>query len=205
MQMSGGQTGAAWMGAWIVMMVAMMTPALVPGLVRYRRCVPARGVAGRGGLTALVGAGYFFVWTLVGGAAYLLGVAIAGAELVWPALTRFVPLLSGVALLLAGCVQLTAWKRRHLARCRACAPPPAADAWNASRHGLRLGVNCALCCAGFMTVLLVTGMMNLVTIVVVAAAITVERLAPAPARTARAFGAAILVVGAVATIRGLGP
>ena len=198
MPMSGGQTAAAYMGVWVVMMVAMMSPALVPVLNRYRRSVPGPGVA-------LVGTGYFFVWTLVGGAAYLSERAIAGAELAWPGLSRFVPVLAGVTLLLAGCVQLTAWKRRHLARCRACEPPPAADAWSAGRHGLRLGVNCALCCAGFMTVLLVTGMMNLVSIVLVAVAITVERLAPAPSRTARALGTAMLVLGAVAVVRSLRP
>jgi len=197
MPMPGGQTAAAWMGVWVVMMVAMMSPALAPALSRYRRSVPGPGVV-------LVGVAYFVVWTLVGGAAYLIGLAVAGAEQRWPGLGRFVPVAAGAALLLAGCVQLTAWKRRHLARCRDCEPPPDSDAWTAARHGVGLGVDCALCCAGFMTVLLVTGMMNLVTIVLVAAAITVERLAPAPARIARALGAVILVVGAVALVRGLG-
>jgi predicted metal-binding membrane protein len=198
MPMSGGQTAAAWMGVWVVMMVAMMTPALVLVLTRYRRSVPGPGVA-------LVGTGYYVVWSLVGGAVYLIGLAVAGAEQRWPELVRFVPVAAGTTLLLAGCVQLTGWKRRQLARCRDCAPPSAADAWNAAGHGLRLGVNCALCCTGFMTVLLVTGMMRLVTIVLVAAAITAERLAPAPARTARALGAAILVVGTVAVVRSLRP
>jgi predicted metal-binding membrane protein len=198
MPMSGGQTAAAWMGMWVVMMVAMMTPALVPVLTRYRRSIPGPGVA-------LVGTGYSVVWSLVGGAVYLIGLAVAGAEQRWPGLVRFVPVAAGATVLLAGCVQLTAWKRRQLARCRDCAPPPAADAWSVARHGVRLGVNCALCCTGFMTVLLVTGMMNLVTIALVAAPITVERLAPAPARTARGLGAAILVVGAVAVGRSLRP
>jgi predicted metal-binding membrane protein len=204
MPMPGGQTAAAYMGVWVVMMVAMMSPSLVPALTRYRRSVPAPGVARPSGLTALVVAGYFFVWTLVGGAAYLMGVAVTDVEQQWPGLERFVPVAAGAVLLLAGCVQLTAWKRRHLARCRDCEPPPASDAWSAARHGVRLGINCALCCAGFMTVLLVTGMMNLVTIFLVAAAITVERLAPAPARTSRALGAAILAVAAVAIVRGAG-
>lgn len=204
MPMAGGRTAAAWMGVWVVMMVAMMTPALVPALVRYRRSVPAPETARRDGLTALVGTGYYFVWTLVGGAVYLIGLVVADAEQRWPGLGRFVPVAAGAALLLAGGVQLTAWKRRHLARCRDCEPPPASDAWSAARHGVGLGVDCALCCAGFMTVLLVTGMMNLLTIVLIAAAITVERLAPAPARIARAFGVVILVAGAVALARGLG-
>jgi predicted metal-binding membrane protein len=55
-----------------------------------------------------------------------------------------------------------------------------------------------------MTLLLVTGMMNLGAIVLVAAAITVERLAPRPERVTRALGAVISVLGAFLIVRGLG-
>src|SRR5947209_18470516 len=57
-----GQTWPAaavqFLGMWIVMMVAMMLPSLAPMLRHYRH---ASGASGR--LTALVGVGYFFVWT----------------------------------------------------------------------------------------------------------------------------------------------
>ncbi|MGZ5662044.1 MAG: copper chaperone, partial [Usitatibacter sp.] len=63
-----GQTwpGAAamFLGMWIVMMVAMMLPSLVPMLRRYREAVVQHGEAHLDGLTALVGSGYFFVWTV---------------------------------------------------------------------------------------------------------------------------------------------
>ena len=62
-----GQTwaGAAgsFLGMWIAMMVAMMLPSLAVMLWRYRKAV------GRSWLTALVGGGYFSVWTLFGMAA----------------------------------------------------------------------------------------------------------------------------------------
>ena len=75
-----GQTwlgaAASFLGMWIVMMVAMMLPSLTPVLWRYRRAA-RRTTEGRLSLlTALVGVGYFFVWTLIGLAAFPLGAAI---------------------------------------------------------------------------------------------------------------------------------
>src|SRR5262249_10087409 len=86
-----GQTwpgpAASFIAMWIAMTVAMMLPSLVPMLRRYRRAVavtvgrdrapaiaalpPSTAVGHEtrlGALTALVGAGYFCVWTSVGAA-----------------------------------------------------------------------------------------------------------------------------------------
>src|SRR2546425_12297758 len=108
-----GQTwpgaAASFLGMWVVMMMAMMLPSLVPMLRRYRRAVGRPGEARLGTLTALVGAGYFFVWTVFGIAAFPLGVALAAIEM---------PIAIGVVVLIAGSLQLTAWKARHLAYCR---------------------------------------------------------------------------------------
>src|SRR5262249_43973241 len=75
-----GQTwpgaAASFLGMWIVMMVAMMLPSLVPMLWRYRQAVGRPGAPRLGRLTALVGVGYFFVWTLFGLAAFPLGGAL---------------------------------------------------------------------------------------------------------------------------------
>jgi predicted metal-binding membrane protein len=125
---------AAFLAMWLVMMIAMMVPSLAPLLASRSD----RGLAVR------AGAGYFAVWTLFGAAVYVLGVALAAAELRWPAVARSAPLAAGVALLGAGCVQLTAWKANRLARCRACAAPASPDAAGAVRQGVRFGVQCAL-------------------------------------------------------------
>src|ERR1700726_2077688 len=75
-----GQTwpraAASFLGMWIVMMVAMMLPSLVPMLWRYRQAVGRPGETRLGPLTALVGVGYFFVWTVVGMAAFTMGIAL---------------------------------------------------------------------------------------------------------------------------------
>ncbi|PYP41531.1 MAG: hypothetical protein DMD43_06300 [Gemmatimonadetes bacterium] len=197
-----GQTwpgaAAAFLGMWVVMMVAMMLPSLVPMLWRYRLAVGRTGEARIGRLTALVGVGYFVVWTGFGMAAFPLGVALAAIEMQLPALARAVPIGVGVVVLMAGSLQLTAWKARHLAWCRAAPgrgrtlPADAGAAW---RHGLGLGFHCTHCCVGLMAILLVIGVMDLRAMAVVAAAITVERLAPAAERAARATGAVVIGAG----------
>jgi predicted metal-binding membrane protein len=103
---------------WAVMMVAMMLPSLVPMLGRYRRAVGRTGETRLGRLTALVGVGYFLVWTVCGIATFPLGVALAAVEMEEPALARAVPIAVGIVALIAGSLQFTAWKARHLACCR---------------------------------------------------------------------------------------
>lgn len=197
-----GQTwagaAASFVGMWVVMMVAMMLPSLVPMLWRYRQAVGTAGETRLGRLTALVGAGYFCVWTGFGMAAFPLGVGLAALEMQQPALARAVPIAAGVVVVIAGLLQFTAWKARHLACCRVASGPCAAlpaDASTAWRQGVQLGLHCARCCAGLIAILLVIGVMDLRAMAVVAAAITVERLAPAGERVAQAIGAIVVAAG----------
>jgi predicted metal-binding membrane protein len=187
---------AAFLGMWVVMMLAMMLPSLVPMLSRYREAVPESGAARLGPLTVLVGAAYFFVWALFGLAAFALGAALA----------RAAPIAAGLVVLIAGGFQVTSWKARRLAWCRE-APGRGrmlpADAGTALRHGLRLGLHCSLCCAGLMAILLVIGVMDLRAMALVAAAITVERLAPGGERFARAIGLAAIGTGLFLIARAL--
>ncbi len=195
-----GQTwagaAASFLGMWVAMMVAMMLPSLVPMLRRYRQAVGGAGETRLGRLTALVGVAYFVVWTGLGMVAFALGVTLAAAEMQQPVVARAVPIAVGVVVLIAGSLQFTAWKTHHLACCREAPgrgrrlPPDAGTAW---RHGLRLGLHCSYCCGGLTAILLVAGVMDLRAMAVVTAAITVERLAPAGERIARAIG--VVVVG----------
>src|ERR1051325_4925475 len=174
-----GQTwpgaAASFLGVWVVMMVAMMLPSLVPTLWRYRQVVGTRAGTRPGALTALAGAGDFFVWTGFGMTAFPLGAGLAAVEMRQPALARAAPIAIGVVVLIAGALQLTAWKARRLACFReepgrgSMLPADAPSAW---RHGLRLGLLCAKCNAGLMTILLVIGVMDFRAMAVVAAAIT---------------------------------
>jgi predicted metal-binding membrane protein len=225
MPMPGGWTmsmawmripGQTWAGAaasfvamWAVMMVAMMSPSLAPMLWRYRGAVAGAGEghgaeARLGALTALVGMAYFAVWTALGVAIYPAGAALAELEMRVPAVARIVPLAVGAVIALAGALQLTPWKARHLACCRE-APGPGrtlpADARTAWRHGLRLGLDCCACCAGPVAVLLAVGVMDLRAMAIVGAVILAERVAPGGGRVAKAVGIAAIAAGFVVSAR----
>jgi len=152
---------ATFLGMWVAMMVPMMLPSLLPVLWR------------RSHRTTFALA-YFSVWTLCGVIAYAIG--RAG----W--------LAAPILIVIAGLVQLTPWKRRHLECCRSCTD----DGW---RGGLRYGVHCVLCCATLIVTLLVIGMMNLAAMAIITIAITVERLLPRPALVARVIGVVLIVIG----------
>jgi predicted metal-binding membrane protein len=171
---SGSGSALSFLGMWIAMMAAMMLPSLLPVLLRYRRATGYRR-------TALVGAGYFLVWSAVGGCVFALDGALRSV------------LPAGLVVLAAGLVQFTPWKARRLACCRnAGVHDGTLPAW---RHGLRLGLDCVACCANLTAVLLVVGVMDVAAMALVTAAINLERLAPAGEKAARAVGALIVAVG----------
>jgi predicted metal-binding membrane protein len=202
-----GQTRAAaaasFMGMWAVMMLAMMLPSLMPMLLRYRRAIRGQAGGHLGTATTIAAAGYFGAWIVLGAVVYPVGVSLTAVTMQWPVLMRLVPVATGIVLLLAGMVQLTSWKARQLRLCRdasGCGSRSAAGVtvW---QHGLRLGVDCVLCCAAFMSVLLVTDVMSLTNMAVITVAITLERVARNPEVIARVFGVAIMGFGLLTIVR----
>jgi predicted metal-binding membrane protein len=163
-----GQTwlgaSASFLGMWVVMMVAMMMPCVIPTLWSYRQVLGGKGETHPGWLTALVGVGYFFVWTVFGIIIFPVGFGLAELDMQLPVFSRAVPLAVAVVVLIAGAFQFTSWKARYLACCREApsrgsrSQTDAATAW---RLGLQLGLHCCYCCAGLMTVLVVLGVMDL--------------------------------------------
>jgi len=189
---------ASFLAMWIVMMVAMMLPSLVPVLSRYRLAFREIEKTRLALLTAVVGVGYFFVWTVFGMIAFPLGVALAALAMDLPALARAVPIAVGVVVLMAGAFQFSTYKARHLACCRNLSgrghmlPADASSAWG---RGVRFGLHCSACCLGPMLILLVTGVMQLPPRALVTAAITFERLAPGGERIARGIGVVFVLAG----------
>jgi predicted metal-binding membrane protein len=176
-------------------------------LWRYRRAVMRTGQRRLWRLTILVGLGYFFVWALCGMAVFPLGVALVEVEMQQATLASAVPVAAGVAVAIAGAIQFTAWKAHHLSLCR---EEPgrnvslAADSGFAWRQGVRFGLHCANSCANLTALLVVVGVMDLRAMVVVTAAITLERLAPAGERVARAIGVVIVGAGMILIARAIG-
>ncbi|WP_258167660.1 DUF2182 domain-containing protein [Paraburkholderia sp. BL21I4N1] len=222
----------SFIGMWTVMTMAMMLPSLVPMLWHYRRSLtnaPARsrGVSTtrRDGLTALAGVAYFVVWIALGGVVFVAGAVLTALEVRFAAFSRGVPFAAGMVVLAAGAWQFSRWKTRRLAGCRrasACATlapvsstpstPSApwiasllsADARSAWRHGVRLGLHCCDCCAGFTAILLVSGVMDLRVMAAVTLAISAERLLPRGDRIARASGALAVGLGLITVAQAAG-
>lgn len=200
---------ASFLAVWTVMMAAMMLPSLLPMLWHYRQAAGWAGEMPRVLPTALVAVGYLLVWALLGAAIYPLGAAVVALTVRYPVLAGAVPIATGLVVLTAGALQFTRWKAHHLACCRGrdCREPvqsgraPSDGPFNALRHGLRLGLHCSQCCAGLTAVLLASGIMDVPAMIAVTAGITLERLAPAGERVARAIGVVMAGAGVIVIAR----
>jgi len=194
MPMPGGWTmsmtwmrmpGHSWTGAtasftamWTVMMVAMMLPSLVPRLLEYRSGVVRTDAMHLGLLTTIVSAGYFLVWIAAGIAVFSGGVSLASIAMRQPMVSRAVPIAGTLVVLIAGLLQFTAWKSRHLASCRETNPDPLPPTpLQALHYGVRLGIRCVYCCGNLMAILVVAGVMDLRVMALVTVAVTAERVA----------------------------
>jgi predicted metal-binding membrane protein len=188
-------------GGWAM---SMMLPSLAPALLDYRARVGGMAAAPLGHRTVLVALGYFAVWMAFGVAAYPIGAAFTTLTMQQPAVSRAVPTATAAVVLIAGALQITAWKARRLACCRhapgdaGALPRDAGDAW---RLGVRLGIQCARCCGNLMAILLVAGVMDLTAMGAVTVAITLERVAPGGQRVARVLGLGLLAAGALLLAR----
>jgi predicted metal-binding membrane protein len=201
MQMPGQSwlgAAAAFLSMWVAMMAAMMLPSLVPMLLRYRSAIAVEDRSHVRRLIALVTAGYFFVWAVLGLIVFLLGREFAALALQRSAVSRAVPVLAGLTVLAGSALQFTSWKAHRLACCREtpqCVCRSEAGSLSAWRYGLRIGLRCSYCCVGFTAILLAIGVMNLGAMVVVTAAISLERLCPSADWMARALGCVGVAAG----------
>ncbi len=182
---------------WAVMMVAMMLPSAMPLLLMVRT-VSARRQArpSPAATTALVGFGYLTAW-----AAFSLLAAGGQWELerlamLSPAMRLIHPRLAGLLLILAGVYQFSPWKNACLSRCRTPLGFVLAEWRDGTRGafvlGLRHGLYCVGCCWLLMALLFVVGVMNLVWVTVIAAAVLVEKVWSRGVWVSRGMGVLLL-------------
>jgi predicted metal-binding membrane protein len=176
--------GLGWyLGIWVTMTAAMMLPSAVPAarhVARLARRVP----------TLLFTAGYLAVWTGYGLLAYGVFRLVTSFDTGWLAWNRAGPYAAGGVIVAAGLYELTPLKRLSLRRCRS-----APHGGNAFQSGLAHGLDCVGCSGGLMVVLFMLGVMSLVWMALVAAAIFAEKVLPHGARLSRVFALALVVVG----------
>jgi len=142
---------------------------------------------------------YLALWAATGVPMYLASAALDRLQA--PGLAYVV----AAVLVVAGLFQLSPLKQICLRHCRS----PMGfflghwrDGWPGTlRMGWSHALYCLGCCWALMVVLVAAGAMGLAWVLLIAVAVTVEKLAPGGPWIARAFGAALVVLGLVVAVR----
>jgi predicted metal-binding membrane protein len=184
-----------FIGVWAVMMAAMMLPSAAPMLAVYAGLQRSRAAV------ALFAGGYLALWTAAGVVAYALAVSARRSSIDSFSWHRDGRYAAAAVLAAAALYQLTPWKERCLARCRAplgfvvthWRDGPA----GAVRMGSLHGAWCLGCCWALMASLLALGVMSVTWMALVALLIAGEKLLPWKDVASRGI-AALLIALAVA-------
>ncbi len=192
----GPGTALGGLGWFVGVWVTMMLPAVVPMAWAFDRVASTRR---RGGSLAAFLSGYGLVWAAFGVVAFALDALVRAIDPAFLAWDRQGPLVAGAAVALAGLYELTPLKLRCLRHCRSPLHFLLGH-WHDGRGGaVRMGVEhgawCVGCCWALMAALLALGVMSLFWMVVVAAAILVEKALPFGERATRWLALALVALG----------
>lgn len=160
---------------WLAMVLAMMVPGAAPALT-----LSAQGRRGTPAVLPVL-AGYLVVWTLFAVAITLVSVLLAQARAIDGPMGAMVSTLAATTLLAAGLYQVTPFKRACLDRCRFPARLFGTDVLTPSRQfarGFARGLDCLGCCWALMAAMLAVGIMNVVWMVGLTAAMSLEKALP---------------------------
>src|SRR5215472_1426735 len=180
MGLTMGMSAILFLAIWIVMMVAMMFPTAAPMILMFSKIYQSRRQLEHPFVpTWVFVSAYLFVWSLCGGVAYPLAVAIEqlAAPSMW--LMENAARLGGLVLLVVGLYQLSALKDICLSKCRT----PVQfilSSWHdgyggAFRMGLEHGAYCLGCCWLLFVILFPLGIMNLAVMALLTALIFTEK------------------------------
>jgi predicted metal-binding membrane protein len=185
---------------WLVMMIAMMVPSAAPMLFAFHSLSRSRSGgmhAGRRFVAFLLG--YVAAWSGFSLLATGAQAALHEAAIVTDLMTSASPALDAALLVGAGLYQFAPMKQACLSRCRTPMGFLLTEWRDGTRGawvmGLRHGVFCVGCCWGLMALLFVGGVMNLLWIAVLAAAVLGEKLLPFGALPTRVAGLGLLTAG----------
>ena len=192
-------------GNWVTMTAAMMLPSAAPVVLLFARL--------RGGAdTPAFVAGYLLAWTVFGVAAYAAYRGLRASAPAFVAWDERGPWVAGGALAAAGLYQLTPLKAACLRHCRSPLRfllHSRRGALGALGTGAAHGAYCVGCCIGLMLALFALGVMSLLWMAVVAAAILGEKALPGGRRFGHVLAAVLVALGlwvavAPASVPGLG-
>jgi len=189
----------AFVGAWVAMMGAMMFPAIVPVINIYRR---AAGF-GRAAPTPIFVAGYLCIWSAVGVPAYFAWRATQNSI---NSATPWAGRLAGIVFLVAAVYQVSPLKSVCLKHCRSPMSFFLHQRRNLQRPigavtaGATHGLLCLGCCWALMAILVALGTMQLAWMIILAAVIFIEKVAPMGERFARVAAVVFVVLGLMLVI-----
>jgi predicted metal-binding membrane protein len=176
---------------WVVMMAAMMLPSAIPVVLEFARAAERRRrwPVAAGALAVA----YLGVWLLFGVVCYAIYTALG---MPWPNQ----PVVTGLALALAGIYSLSPIKRASQARCHElCAlhgPLPFNLMKSGAVAGVRYGLSCIGCSAALMVAMVLLGMSSLWWAVLLGSVVLVYKLSPPlPLRYELALSAALVALG----------
>jgi predicted metal-binding membrane protein len=187
--------------AWILMTAAMMLPTTLPLFDAFDRVTSRRPDHVR--LLLLLGLGYMSVWGAFGLLAYALHGAILSLLARVPVLAWHGWVIGAATIALAGAFQFSRLKYRCLEKCRT----PfsfVTQHWRGvapGRHAFALGAHhglfCVGCCWALMLLMFAFGMGSLGWMLLLAAAMAVEKNMPWGRRLSAPLGIALLAWAAV--------
>jgi predicted metal-binding membrane protein len=189
---------------WTVMMIAMMLPSAAPMIVAVEKVARTRGRSPV--LPWIFLAGYIGVWSGFSAGATVMQWTLHRLALLAPIELTATPILGGVLLVSAGVYQWMPYKQACLVRCSPMAF--LLQEWREGNSGaflmgLRHGAFCVGCCAALMLLLFVAGVMNLLWIAILAAAVFMEKLVGPRPRLNSAMALLLVLAGIGLSLEGL--
>jgi len=166
---------------WIMMVMAMMLPTAAPMLSTYADIADTGRKQGRKVAPVLVlAAGYLAVWFTFAIVASLAQWGLTALNAITPMMAPASLILAGTTLIAAGLYQFTPAKLACLTRCQAPLPYFFAkwrdDAPGVFKLGIEQGIFCFGCCWALMAVMFAVGIMNVVWIALLGAAMALEKI-----------------------------
>jgi predicted metal-binding membrane protein len=150
------------------------------------------------GLTGAFITGYLLTWSGFSLVATLFQWGLLESALVTPMMQSAKLVLSATMLITAGIYQFTPLKNACLRQCQSplsLVMEVATGPRRALKIGLRHGLYCVGCCWALMGLLFVTGVMNLLWVMIIAGYVAIEKLLPAIRWLSRTAGVLLCAAG----------
>jgi len=198
----GGFYSVSLLGSmWVAMAIAMMLPTAVPMMSAYVQiCQTALAKSITTVSPLVLISGYLSVWLIFALSAAALQVGFMHLSVLFVVMAESRQSVASVVLITAGFYQFSNLKQACLTKCRAPLNFFFAN-WSDSPRdifqlGVKQGMFCLGCCWALMLVMFVTGIMNILWMVVLTALMVAEKTIPNPDYLRRITGFALIAWGA---------